>query len=161
MREPYGNCPAVFTTLIFTQESDKPKLLVEDVLYYATLWIARNTSVYNYQQDEYRAGSISPLPISIRYRYFWPKISAISISISLTAAHFGLLIYTVSPNSVPSLTGHNFNTHSPIFITFTVARCLSVRPSVRPSVCLSHAVSCINSYTLSSKFFYRRVSPSF
>jgi len=43
-----------------------------------------------------RDGPISPWyqPISIRYKYFWPKISAISISISFTAALFslGLLI---------------------------------------------------------------------
>jgi len=44
---------------------------------------------------ESRGGSILILPVSIRYRYFWPKISAISISISFTAVLFGLLIYFI------------------------------------------------------------------
>jgi len=53
----------------------------------------------------HRGGSISPWPISVRYRhcryrYFWPKISAISISISFTAALFGLLIYFIIASKV-------------------------------------------------------------
>ena len=74
-----------------------------------------------------RAGSISPLPISI------------SISISFTEGHFGVLIYTVSPNNVQSLTGHNFNTHSPIFynfyLTFTRPHWGLQRSSRLPSWC--------------------------
>jgi len=41
-----------------------------------------------------RGGSISPLPISIQFRHFGPEISAISISV--TAALFGLFIYMYS-----------------------------------------------------------------
>ena len=47
-----------------------------------------------------RSGSISHLLISIRYRYFRPKISAISISISFTAALFGLLTYFIIASKV-------------------------------------------------------------
>ena len=47
-----------------------------------------------------RSGSISHLLISIRYRYFRPKISAISISISFTAALFGLLTYFIITSNV-------------------------------------------------------------
>jgi len=43
-----------------------------------------------------RGGSISSLPISIRYGYLWPKISAILISISFTEALFGLLTYLIA-----------------------------------------------------------------
>jgi len=49
-----------------------------------------------------RSGSISHLLISIRYRYFRPKISAISISISFTAALFGLLTYFIIASKVVS-----------------------------------------------------------
>ena len=47
-----------------------------------------------------RGGLISPWPISIRCRYFWPKISAISISISFTAVVFVLLIYFIIDSKV-------------------------------------------------------------
>jgi len=47
-----------------------------------------------------RGGSISPLSISIWYRYFWPKISAISIS--FTAALCGLLIHFIITSKVVS-----------------------------------------------------------
>ena len=50
--------------------------------------------------DDKRDGSISPLPISIRYRYLWSKISVISIS--FTAALCGVLIYFIIAHKVVS-----------------------------------------------------------
>ena len=49
-----------------------------------------------------RGGSISHLLISIQYRYLWSKISAMSItiSISFTAALFGLLRYFIIASKV-------------------------------------------------------------
>ena len=59
-------------------------------LHSARLWTVPQINIHRFSMS-LRGGSISSLPISIPHRYFWPKISAISIS--LTAALFGQLIY--------------------------------------------------------------------
>jgi len=60
---------------------------------------------------ESRGGLILPLPISIRYRYFSPNISVISISISFTAVRFGLLIYLIIVGKVSMMSVLFLNFH--------------------------------------------------
>jgi len=89
-----------------TGKQDSQRNMLKHSTSATVLYIARGRTKVDFRpfvdptcaRVEDRDGSISPLPISIQYRYFWLKISAISMP--FTAALFGLLIYFIIASKV-------------------------------------------------------------